>query len=226
MADTGTVFVVDDDPSMCELIEAALRRAGLQVRTFPSAEAFAAANPCAECRTSACCLLLDLVMPGQSGLEFLESRLGSLPCPVIIITARGSVQDAVKSMKLGAVDFLEKPFSTEDLTKLVLDTLQSRQCAVLVGQEREEVRGRIAILSPRERELLDAIVQGNSTKIVADRLGISPRTVDHHRANLMEKMRAINVADLVRMAVQADYKNVKRLRGSDPKPDDTAPPAP
>jgi two-component system response regulator FixJ len=224
MAENGMVFVVDDDVSMCELIEAALVRAGLKVRTFSSAEAFADANPCAECRSLPCCLLLDLVMPGQSGLEFLESRLGSLACPVIIITARGSVQDAVKSMKLGAVDFLEKPFATEALTKLVLETLKNCERKVLLGQEREEVRGRIAILSPRERELLDAIVLGSSTKMVADRLGISPRTVDHHRANLMEKMRAINVADLVRMAVQADYKNVKRVRGGDTDPGDAAPP--
>jgi len=226
MAETGLVFVVDDDPSMCELIEATLVRAGLTVKTFPSAEAFAEANPCADCKTTSCCLLLDLVMPGQSGLEFLENRLGTLACPVIMITARGSIQDAVKSMKLGAVDFLEKPFSTEDLTKLVLETLKSRQCAALVGQEREEVRGRIATLSPRERELLDAIVLGSSTKMVADRLGISPRTVDHHRANLMEKMRAINVADLVRMAMQADYKNVIRPGAAAPEPGGAVPPKP
>ena len=144
MAQTDIVFVVDDDASMCELIALTLQRAGLEVRTFPSVEAFVDANLFSEVRASNCCLLLDLVMPGQSGLEFLESRPGNLPCPVIMITARGSVQDAVKSMKLGAVDFLEKPFSTEALTKLVLDTLKSCERKNLMGMEREEVRGRIA----------------------------------------------------------------------------------
>jgi len=209
MAKAGVVFVVDDDPSICDLIEAILRRVGLKVRTFPSAEAFVDANPYAECRSSPCCLLLDLVLPGQSGLEFLEKRFGGRPCPVIIITARGSIQDAVTVMKLGAVDVLEKPFSPEVLTQVVLDTLKCHKYTDLLGPEHEEVRGRITSLSPRERELLDAIVGGSSTKMVAQRWDISSRTVDHHRANLMNKMQAANVADLVRMAMQAGYKSVK-----------------
>jgi two-component system response regulator FixJ len=209
MAQTDIVFVVDDVASLCELIALTLQRAGLEVRTFPSAEAFVDAKVAAEHRSSSCCLLLDLVMPGQSGLEFLEKRRGDLPCPVIMITARGSIQDAVRSMKLGAVDFLEKPFATETLTSVVLETLKNCRNAAAMEAERADVRTRITSLSPRERELLDAIVLGSSTKMIADRLGISPRTVDHHRANLMEKMRAANVADLVRMAMHADYKNVK-----------------
>jgi two-component system, LuxR family, response regulator FixJ len=208
---TGVIFVIDDDVSMCELIEATLRRAGQQVRTFPSIEAFSeGVNLLEESAKMPCCLLLDLVMPGQSGLEFLEEHYGKggAPCPVIIITARGSVRDAVKSMKLGAIDFLEKPFATEALTALVLETLKHSQSQGLDAQARQLVRGRIASLSPRERELLGAIVQGNSTKMIANRLEISARTVDHHRANLMEKMQATNVADLVRMAMQADYAQV------------------
>ena len=224
MAQTDIVFVVDDDASMCELIALTLQRVGLEVRTFLSVEAFAGANILEDCQASNCCLLLDLVMPGQSGLEFLESRLGNLPCPVIMITARGSIQDAVKSMKFGAVDLLEKPFSTEALTKVVLETLKNRKNTAALELERADIRGRIASLSPRERELLDAIVLGSSTKMIADRLGISPRTVDHHRANLMEKMRAANVADLVRMAMNADYTNVKRAGASNPEPE--TPPAP
>jgi two-component system, LuxR family, response regulator FixJ len=209
MAANDIVFVVDDDASMCELIALTLQRAGLEVRTFLSAEAFAKANILEECKSGNCCLLLDLIMPGLSGLEYLEKHRADLPCPVIMITARGSIQDAVKSMKLGAVDFLEKPFSAEALTRVVLETLKNRRDAAAMVVERADVRTRIASLSPRERELLDAIVMGSSTKMIADRLGISPRTVDHHRANLMEKMRAANVADLVRMAMHADYKSVK-----------------
>ncbi len=207
---TGVVFVVDDDVSMCEFIEATLQHAGLKVQAFLSIETFVDVNLIEESSKAPCCLLLDLVMPGQSGLEFLEQRFGKdgAPCPVIVITARGSVRDAVKSMKLGAVDFLEKPFSPEALTTLVLDTLKHAQSKGTLSLERKSVRERLVRLSPRERELLDAIIRGNSTKMIANRLKISARTVDHHRANLMEKMRASNVADLVRMSVQAGYAEV------------------
>jgi two-component system response regulator FixJ len=218
MNDIGIVFVVDDDPSMCDLIQSALQRAGLAVKTFSSVETFVAADPKSVAGTLPCCLLLDVVMPGTSGLEFLEKHLAqgdpAERCPVIMITGRGSVRTAVQSMKLGAVDFLEKPFATETLTALVLDTLQKHKSSQSLREQREEVRSRVSILSPRERELLHAIVLGRSTKMIADGLGISSRTVDHHRANLMEKMKAANVADLVRMAVQADYLNVKRADGA------------
>jgi FixJ family two-component response regulator len=203
------VYVVDDDASMCELLASALGRAGLEVRTFPSAEAFVEADLGAECRSSPCCLLLDLVLPGQSGLEYLAKHVGKLPCPVIMITARGSVSDAVQAMKLGAVDVLEKPSSTPVLTQVVRATLTHHQDMITEALAREQVRGYIARLTPRERELLDGIVRGRSSKMIADRLGISVRTVDHHRAHVMEKMRAANAADLVRMALKADYKSVK-----------------
>ena len=207
---TGTVYVVDDDPAMCELIEATLRPAGLTVHSFYSAEAFAGVNMCADAGHQACCLLLDIQMPGISGLEFLEQRFaGGPPCPVIIISAKGSVRAAVKSMQLGAIDFLEKPFAPADLKKLVLETLQKHKCSCTKLLEREAIRERLTALSPRESELLDAIVQGKSTKLIADALGISARTVDHHRANLMAKMHAINVADLVRMAVESDYRTIE-----------------
>jgi two-component system, LuxR family, response regulator FixJ len=210
MAETGVVYVIDDDPSLCELIQSSLTHAGLKVRCFLSAEAFAGSNPCAEAADLPCCMLLDVVMPGISGLEFLEKHWGGeAPFPVIIISARGSIRTAVKSMQLGAVDFLEKPFSTEALVELVLRTLQKHPADCQAARDRVAIRARIARLSPRERELLDGIVRGNSTKVIADRLQISARTIDHHRANMMEKMRAGNVADLVRMAMQADYSKVK-----------------
>jgi len=210
MGTPGVVYVIDDDDSMCDLIQATLTRAGLKVRCFASAEAFSSVNILEDCGDNPCCILLDVVMPGLSGLEFLEKRFGGdAPCPVVMITARASVDTAVKSMKLGAVDFLEKPFSPEALTSLVLQTLKNCPSGAALA-ERQGLRNRIALLSPRERELLDAIVRGNSTKMIANRLNISARTVDHHRANLMDKMRAANVADLVRMAVQSDYAKVKR----------------
>jgi two-component system response regulator FixJ len=210
MAENSIVFVVDDDVSMCELISATLQRAGLTVRTFPSVDEFAKINVEQERAGMCCCLLLDLVMPGRSGLDFLEKRYASgFSCPVIVISASATVQTAVRSMKLGAVDFLVKPFAPEKLSELVLKTLSDYKAARANDPDRQVVRSRIAALSPRERELLRAIVLGNSTKMIANMLGISARTVDHHRANLMDKMRAANVADLVRMAVLADYATVE-----------------
>jgi two-component system response regulator FixJ len=114
-------------------------------------------------------------------------------------------------MKLGAVDFIEKPFSPDSLTALVVETLKKHESSRTQCVDRDAVRRRLSILSPREAELLESIVLGRSTKMIADTLGISARTVDHHRANLMDKMQATNVADLVRMAVEADYKTVKRV---------------
>jgi FixJ family two-component response regulator len=238
MAEPGVVYVVDDDPSMRDLMDATLRAAGLLVKTFASAEELLADGalvrhfPGIDAQPDNCllgqppgggerggggrCLLLDLEMPGASGLDLLEklkreheqAGADGVPCPVIVITGRASVGGAVRSMKLGAVDLFEKPFRTEDLVKRVLETLESHKHQQQRAAERIAIRERIAILSPRERELLDAIVQGRSTKMIADSLGISARTVDHHRANLMQKMRADNVADLVRMSVQSDYHSV------------------
>lgn len=214
MAEIGVVYVVDDDPSMCELIQSALTRAGLKVRSFLSAEEFAAHDSGVDDAALPRCLLLDVVMPGISGLEFLEQRWGGeAPFPVIIISAKGSIRAAVKSMQLGAVDYLEKPFSSEALTELVLNTLKKHPFDSQTARERKDIKARLTRLSPRERELLDCIVRGHSTKMIADSLGISARTIDHHRANMMEKMRAGNVADLVRMAMQADYTKIKSTSG-------------
>lgn len=220
MSESGIVYVIDDDPSMCDLIESTLKHAGLAVKSFSSAEAFGKVDLCADAGGRATCILLDLEMPGLSGLEFLEQRFkGHMPCPVIIISARGSVKAAVKSMKLGAVDFLEKPFAPEALKSVVLEAIGKHQNCGGASMEKEAVRGRIARLSARERELLDAIVQGNSTKMIASRLKISARTVDHHRANLMDKMQATNVADLVRMAVQAEYHGTGGTSGGGSNPE-------
>jgi len=210
MSDIGFVVVVDDDESLCALIENTLKQAGLRVRTFTSAEAFIAADVRSEVGDSPCCLLMDLVMPGLSGLDILEKHYPEkMGCSVIMMTARGTVDAAVKSMKLGAVDFLEKPFSPETLKTLVLDTLKKSKNSSATASKREALRAKLTLLSPRERELLSAIVAGSSTKMIADALQISSRTVDHHRANLMEKMKANNVADLVRMAVEGDYKTIE-----------------
>ena len=194
------VYVIDDDPSMRSLIEATVQGMGVTAKSFASANDFIG-HPLQDQNA---CVLLDLEMPGLSGLEFLEKHIANkVDLPVIIITAHASVQAAVRSLKMGAVDFLEKPFEREVLVKAVERALEKDRLRRSTMTSKNDIRRRLATLSPRESELLRAVVEGKSTKMIADELGISPRTVDHHRANLMEKMRAANVADLVRMTVEA-----------------------
>jgi two-component system response regulator FixJ len=198
----NAAYVIDDDPAIRSLIEATLMAEGIAVRTFASAEEFAAFTM----PDAVSCILLDLEMPGLSGLEFLEKHFqGKCGCPVIVVTGHGSVPAAVKSLKLGAVDFLEKPFERPVLIKAVTTALEADRVRRESVGAREDIRKRLASLSKREAELLAAVIDGKSTKMIADELGISARTVDHHRANLMAKMRAANVADLVRMSVEAGF---------------------
>jgi FixJ family two-component response regulator len=205
MTDNPAVYVVDDDASVRALIAATVRTAGIEPVLFESADQFASF----QIPDRPACILLDLEMPGSSGLDLLERHFnggGSTPCPVIIVTGHASVPAAVKSMKLGAVDFLEKPFERQTLLALVQAAIDKDRQRRAAAVSTSEVTRRLATLSPRERELLAAVIDGKSTKMIADELGISARTVDHHRANLMEKMAAANVADLVRMAVAANFK--------------------
>jgi two-component system response regulator FixJ len=202
--DKGIVYVVDDDPSICSLVEAIVTGAGFQARCFSTADEFANFKPPA----APACVVLDLELPGTSGLELLERRGaggGGEALPVIVLTAHGSVRTAVQSLKLGAVDFLEKPFEREVLLERVEAAVAADRQRRRDAEGRQGVAKRLASLSPRERELLGAVIEGKSTKMIADTLGISARTVDHHRANLMEKMHAANVADLVRMALEAGF---------------------
>jgi two-component system response regulator FixJ len=218
MAESSLVYVVDDDLTMRDLIGASLRRAGVRVETFASGEEMLEKMNGSIDRSAAAgprCVLLDLEMPGTPGLDLLarmraawSSVDGAAPWPVFVITGRGSVKAAVQSMKLGAVDFVEKPFEIDTLGMQVQEALRHHADAIARAEERRVFRDRVARLSPRERELLGAIVQGQSTKMIADKLGISSRTVDHHRANVMEKMKAENVADLVRIAMGAEYQTV------------------
>src|SRR4030095_14107066 len=177
-----------------------LNAVGMEVRTYESAADFLAVAS----KAGAGCVITDVRMPGLSGVELLRRlRELKLGIPVILITGHGDVPLAVEAMKIGAMDFLEKPFDDEALLASVrsaldqLDRDQKRQA------ERGDIEGRLATLSNRERDVLQGLVAGHANKQIAYDLGISPRTIEIYRANLMTKMQAASLSDLVRMALVA-----------------------
>jgi len=192
--------VIDDDEAVRESIDFLLRAAGLSVRTYESATSFLEAAP----KITAGCIITDVRMPGLSGIELLrrlqEMQIG---LPVIVITGHGDVPLAVEAMKCGAVDFLEKPFDDDVLLASVRGALDRSEESASVEAERAEIRARIAALTQRERDVLEGLVAGHPNKIIAFKLEISPRTVEIYRANLMTKMKAGSLSELVRMALVA-----------------------
>jgi FixJ family two-component response regulator len=193
-----TIFIVDDDEAMRDSLALLVESEGFAARTFGSAIEFLnALDP-----TVGGCVLADVRMPGMSGLELLDLlRAKGAPIPIILITGHGDVPMAVAALKSGAADFFEKPFDDAQLIaslRLAIDRGASRRRAELATAEVRERRSR---LTQREREVMDLIVEGHPNKVVADRLSISPRTVEVYRANVMEKMQARNLSELVRMAL-------------------------
>jgi two-component system, LuxR family, response regulator FixJ len=192
------VHVIDDDDAVRESIDFLLRSAGLSVRTYESATSFLEAAP----KIAAGCIITDVRMPGLSGIDLLrrleEMKVG---LPVIVITGHGDVPLAVEAMKCGAVDFLEKPFDDDVLLASVRSALNRSQESAAIESERAEIRARIAALTQRERDVLEGLVAGHPNKIIAFKLEISPRTVEIYRANLMTKMKAGSLSELVRMAL-------------------------
>jgi two-component system response regulator FixJ len=193
----STVFVVDDHGGIRKSLRFLIESAGLQTEGYASAEAFL--DNYQPFRVG--CLVLDVQMPGMTGLQLLEelAEKGDYR-PAVVITGHGDVTTAVRAMKAGAVDFLQKPFDDEDLLERV------QICIELDAQWRQwrseavEVVKRLALLTPREREVMDLVVAGDHTKEIAAALGLSPSTVEHHRHNVMQKMEARSAVDLTRMA--------------------------
>ena len=198
MTSEPIIFVVDDDQAMRTSLKWLIESTGMQVRTFDSADAFLAAYypGCAGC------LLLDVRMPGMSGLELQNymAREG-YRLPVIIITGHGDVGMAVKAMKAGAADFIEKPFHDEDLLGSIRNALVLDERRRVTQTNRVEIAARLAELTPREHEIMGMVTEGKSNKEMAAALGVSTKTVEAHRARVMEKMRAESLAELVRMAL-------------------------
>ncbi len=198
----GLVYIVDDDDAVRDSLELLLASAGFDTKTFESAQAFLAfARP-----AGAACLLSDIRMPGMSGLELLEAvREGENGCPVVLITGHGDVPLAVDAMKRGAHDFIEKPFDDERLISAISAALAQgpRAAADPVDAEAAE---RVASLSRRERQVMEGLIDGHANKQIARDHGISPRTVEVYRANVMTKMGAASLAELVQMAMRAGLR--------------------
>ena len=194
----STVFVVDDDADLRESLGWLIESAGLRVKTFSTAEEFLAGYEPEE----PCCLVLDVRMPGLSGLDLQEelTRRG-VPPPIIIVTGHAKVPMAVRALKGGAIDFLQKPFSDQALLDRVRQAIDLDRRTRQARAEDAKVVTLLSRLTPREREVMDLVIAGKPNKIIADDLGISPKTVEIHRARVMEKMQAGSVAELVRLAL-------------------------
>ncbi len=194
------VFVVDDDPAVRDSLRWLIESVGLSVETYESALAFLEAYYPG--RTG--CLVLDVRMPGMSGLE-LQNALASeeIGLPVIVITGHGDVPMAVRAMKKGAVDFIQKPFNDQELLDRIHEALESDAPIRRERAERAEIAVRLAQLTPRELEVMMQVIAGRSNKAIAADLGISGKTVEVHRARIMEKMQAGSLAELVRFVLIA-----------------------
>jgi two-component system response regulator FixJ len=194
------VHVIDDDESARESLTFLLETADFRVRTYDSGKAFLDTVPGME----AGCVITDVWMPEIGGLEIVRSlKKLKLEIPVIVITGHSDVPLAVESMKAGAADFIEKPYDGEALLAAVRSALNTRRLDAQRDGERAQIQERLAALSPRERQVLEGLVAGHPNKTIAHELGISSRTVEIYRANVMAKMQATSLSHLVRMALIA-----------------------
>ncbi len=194
------IHIVDDDEAIRDSLEYLLEAAAMAVRTYPSADEFLRHVD----DLAPGCIVTDVRMPGMNGLELvrvLSER--KVPHPVIVITAHGDVSMAVEAMREGAVDFLEKPFEHEALLRAIRRALSTRPRDNQIDAERTRLRAILETLSPRETDVLQGVVDGKMNKVIAFQLGISPRTVEVYRANMMSKTSARGLSELVRMVTLA-----------------------
>ena len=193
------VFIVDDDDGVRDSLSILIESAGFEVESFDLA--IAALDRCRQKKPD--CILTDIRMPGMDGLEFQEKLIeNGIDAPVIIMTGHGDVRLAVRTMKAGASDFIEKPFSDDVIVSSLTSAINKRTNRRAMSSPDAELVGRLDGLTAREREVLELLVAGDPNKVVAYRLQISPRTVEIHRARVMEKMRAKSLPELVRMAIE------------------------
>jgi FixJ family two-component response regulator len=204
---TSIVFVVDDDVSVRESLDLLIRTAGWQPETFASALAFLSRpRP-----TVPCCLVLDVTLPGLSGLELQERLAERTDMPIIFITGHGDVPMTVQAMKAGAVEFLTKPFTNDVLLDAVAGGIERSRIAVRQESEVRVLRSAYALLTPREREVMALVVSGLLNKQVGGELGISEITVKAHRGQMMRKMKADSLPELVTMAARLGLRPARKV---------------
>jgi RNA polymerase sigma factor (sigma-70 family) len=202
---TSIVFVVDDDVSVRESLELLIRAAGWQPETFASALEFQSRpRP-----TVPCCLVLDVTLPGLSGLELQQRLVERTDMPIIFITGHGDVPMSVQAMKAGAVEFLTKPFRNQELLDAIQQALERDRTTRDQRAKNEELHMRYDSLTPREREVMTLVVAGLLNKQIAGELGTSETTVKNHRHQIMEKMAADSLAELVKMAYNLGITTLK-----------------
>ena len=193
------ILIVDDDAGVRDSLQVLLESADFSVTTYESAQAFLEHVP-----PDAGCLIADIRMPGMDGLALQEEIVRrALALPVIVMTGHGDVPLAVRAMKAGAIDFIEKPFDQKNLLDAIRNALAAGESKRSEDAESKAARDQIALLTPRERDVLEQLLAGRANKMAAYELGISPRTIEIHRAHIMSKLSARNLSSVVRIAISA-----------------------
>ena len=204
MTTKGHIYVIDDDAAMRDSLNFLLDSAGFGVTLFDDAQAFLDALP----GLTFGCVLSDVRMPGIDGIELLKRmKAQQSPFPILIMTGHGDVPLAVEAMKLGAVDFLEKPFEDDRLTVMIESAIRQAEPTARSEAVAQDIAARVSSLSPRERQVMEGLIAGLSNKLIAREYDISPRTIEVYRANVMTKMQANSLSELVRLAMRAGMLN-------------------
>ena len=200
MTTKGFVYVIDDDEAMRDSLNFLLESSGFGVTLFDNAQTFLDTLP----GLAFGCVVSDIRMPGLDGIELLKRmKAHSSPFPILIMTGHGDVPLAVEAMKFGAVDFLEKPFEDDRLTAMIESAIRQAESAAQSKALVQDIAARVASLSPRERQVMEGLIAGLSNKLIARDYGISPRTIEVYRANVMTKMQAGSLSELMRLAMRA-----------------------
>ena len=204
MPHKGKVYVIDDDAAMRDSLNFLLESADFSVVLFETAQNFLDALP----GLAFGCVVSDVRMPGIDGIELLKRmKAGHSVFPILIMTGHGDVPLAVEAMKLGAVDFLEKPFEDDRLIGMIDAAIRQAEPSARNEAVTHDIAARVATLSPRERQVMDGLIAGLSNKLIARDYDISPRTIEVYRANVMTKMQANSLSELVRLAMRAGLLN-------------------
>ena len=204
MTTKGHIYVIDDDEAMRDSLNFLLDSSGFGVTLFDNAQGFLDALP----GLAFGCVISDIRMPGLDGIELLKRmKAQHSPFPILIMTGHGDVPLAVEAMKLGAVDFLEKPFEDDRLTTMIETAIRQAEPDAKSEAIAQDIVARVASLSPRERQVMEGLIAGLSNKLIARDYDISPRTIEVYRANVMTKMQANSLSELVRLAMRAGLLN-------------------